>query len=74
MPMKEEHLMARDIPSKPVFPAAGSPGSLDLREYFAAMALQGLLAGVSSLQAAPLPADAVRKAIEYADALIAALE
>jgi hypothetical protein len=64
------------VPSKPVFPAAGSrPDSLSIREYFAAVALQGILAGTWALTRQGIAADAAaKKAVEYADALIAQLK
>ena len=46
-------------------------GGLTKREYFAAAAMQGLLAGDTELQLSP--AGCAEAATEYADALLAAL-
>jgi hypothetical protein len=61
-------------PGKPVFPLQGKE-SLNVKEYFAAAALQGILAGpLSGGDQSPIkPDEAAKKAVEYADALLKAL-
>jgi hypothetical protein len=66
--------------NEPAFPGSfsGIPGKIDntnrdgltKREYFAAMAMQGL----SSLMARKTHVDVARHAVDYADALLAELE
>jgi hypothetical protein len=58
-------------PDKPAFPLQGKE-SLNVKEYFAAAALQGILAGVL-VSTQIKPDEAAKKAVEYADALLKAL-
>lgn len=64
-------------PNEPVFPSDVSsyfvPG-LTKREYFAAIALQGTLAAYSSGSMLPLPHYVAKLAVDYANALLVALE
>ena len=43
---------------------------LTIRQYFAAMAMQGLLASYAGVSQNPNPESLAKKAIEYVDALI----
>jgi hypothetical protein len=60
-------------PDDPYFPAGGNSGAT-IREAFAALALQGVLAGYD-VEGVDMPgsAKAARLAVGYADALILAL-
>jgi hypothetical protein len=60
-----------NTPAKSVFPVPGKD-AMTVPEYFAAMALQGILAGpLSGGEKSPIrPNDAAKWAIEYADALL----
>jgi hypothetical protein len=61
-------------PGKPVFPLPGKD-AMNLKEYFAILALQGILSGplAGSSQAPIQPADAANRAVDFADALIKVL-
>lgn len=60
----------RDMPA---FPVDSSKPGMTLRHYFAAMALQGLLAHGGSQGKGYAPEIAAEDAVKFADALIAAL-
>jgi hypothetical protein len=66
--------MNMPIAFKPVFPEQGKSG-MNVKELFAAMALQGILAGpMDKMSSSRInPQDAAKLAVEYADALMKAL-
>jgi hypothetical protein len=47
---------------------------MNVKEYFAAVALQGILAGTWAISQGIAPEAAAKKAVEYADALICELK
>jgi hypothetical protein len=63
-----------NAPIKSVFPVPGKD-AMTVPEYFAAMALQGILAGpLSGGEKSPIrPQDAANWAVDYANALIKVL-
>ena len=52
----------------------GYDNGLTKREYFAAIALQGLLASYAGLDQNPQPQEAAQRSINFADALLLELE
>lgn len=65
--------MYKTTPVDCVFPIEGEDPGINKREYFAGLAMQGLLAADLDWEVSDVPDEVAKVAVKYADALIKAL-